>query len=163
LFLLLSCSSVTINIIPPHQFLSLGALYKIDSKYSERRYAYLPLNGLTIVTTLYGIPNCDTVKKAQKWLATNNINYIFHDYRKDGLDDVLLQHFLENLAWTDLLNKRSTSFRALSVAQKESLNEETAIPLFIEFPTLIKRPLLISNSRHLLGFKAETYQTFFAV
>jgi Spx/MgsR family transcriptional regulator len=115
------------------------------------------------VTTLYGIPNCDTVKKAQKWLAKNNISYTFHDYRKDGLDETLLHHFLENVTWMDLLNKRSTSFRALSAEQKESLNEETVIPLFVKFPTLIKRPLLISNNSPLLGFKAETYQTFFAV
>jgi Spx/MgsR family transcriptional regulator len=115
------------------------------------------------VTTLYGIPNCDTVKKAQKWLTTNNIIYTFHDYRKDGLDEALLTAFLKNIAWTDLLNKRSTSFRALSAEQKESLSETTVIPLFIEFPTLIKRPLLISNNTPILGFKAETYQAFFAI
>jgi len=114
------------------------------------------------VTILYGIPNCDTVKKAQKWLTANNISYTFHDYRKNGLDENLLQTFLENLSWTDLLNKRSTSFRALTEEQKASLSEETVIPLFIESPTLIKRPLLISNNNCLLGFKAETYQSFFA-
>jgi len=119
-------------------------------------------NGQTVVTTLYGIPNCDTVKKAQKWLAQNNIPYTFHDYRKDGLDEQLLASFFVNLSWLDLLNKRSTSYRALTNEQKESLDENSVIALFIEFPTLIKRPLLISENRTLLGFKAESYQTFFS-
>jgi Spx/MgsR family transcriptional regulator len=115
------------------------------------------------VITLYGIPNCDTVKKAQKWLLQNNISYSFHDYRKDGLDETLLRSFLNKLSWTDLLNKRSTSYRALSAEQKETLNEDAAIALFIEFPTLIKRPLLINESKSLLGFKPELYQAFFTV
>lgn len=111
------------------------------------------------MTTLYGIPNCDTVKKAQKWLAQNKIEYTFHDFRKDGLDEKLIQSFLINLSWTELLNKRSTSYRALTAEQKENLDEKSVIALFIEFPTLIKRPLLISENKTLLGFKSESYQT----
>lgn len=115
------------------------------------------------MTTLYGIPNCDTVKKAQKWLLQHNISYTFHDYRKDGLDKALLESFLEKTTWTELLNKRSSSYRQLSDLQKSSLNRENAIDLFIEFPTLIKRPLLIHNTFYQLGFKAETYQTLFSL
>ena len=115
------------------------------------------------MTTLYGIPNCDTVKKAQKWLTQHNITYSFHDYRKDGLDETLINAFLTHHSWSDLLNKRSTSYRALSAEQKETLNEPNAIALFIEFPTLIKRPLLIDENNALLGFKAESYQALFAV
>lgn len=115
------------------------------------------------MTILYGIPNCDTVKKAQKWLNLHNISYSFHDYRKDGLDEKLLHSFLTHLSWTDLLNKRSTSYRALSTEQKETLNKTNIIALFIEFPTLIKRPLLISANNTLIGFKAELYQTLFAI
>ncbi|WP_413699189.1 ArsC family reductase [Psychromonas sp. KJ10-10] len=115
------------------------------------------------MTTLYGISNCDTIKKAQKWLKTNNVTYTFHDYRKDGLDEALLKQFLKDIDWTDLLNKRSTSFRNLSTEQKENLSEESIIPLFIELPTLIKRPLLINKQNHLLGFKAENYQSFFDI
>lgn len=115
------------------------------------------------MTTLYGIPNCDTVKKSQKWLTQNNIAYTFHDYRKQGLDEALLNSFLENLSWTDLLNKRSTSYRSLSQVQKDTLSEETVIPLFIEFPTLIKRPLLIHQNHYLLGFNNNSYQTLFSV
>lgn len=115
------------------------------------------------MTTLYGIPNCDTVKKAQSWLKNNNIDFTFHDYRKDGLDEALLAQFLENLTWSELLNKRSTSYRNLSTEQKEALSQDTIISLFIEFPTLIKRPLLINNQKTLLGFKAENYQSFFEI
>ena len=115
------------------------------------------------MTILYGIPNCDTVKKAQKWLAQKNIPYTFHDYRKDGLDETLLNSFLENVSWIELLNKRSTSYRALTQEQKDNLSEATVIPLFIESPTLIKRPLLIHETSYLLGFKDPAYQALFSV
>ena len=115
------------------------------------------------MTTLYGIPNCDTIKKAQKWLTLHNIPYSFHDYRNDGLDEDLLNIFLTKVSWTELLNKRSTSYRSLSTEQKETLNADNVIALFIEFPTLIKRPLLINENHTLLGFKAESYQALFAV
>jgi Spx/MgsR family transcriptional regulator len=115
------------------------------------------------MTTLYGISNCDSVKKAQKWLAQNNLPYTFHDYRKDGLDKILLESFLENIEWTDLLNKRSTSFRQLTDQQKENLSAETVVELFIEFPTLIKRPLLIHQNHYQLGFNINTYNTLFSL
>jgi Spx/MgsR family transcriptional regulator len=117
---------------------------------------------VTFLTTLYGISNCDAVKKSRRWLLQNNITYTFHDYRKDGLDLALIQTFLKSITWTELLNKRSTSYRQLTDLQKETLNEENAIALFIEFPTLIKRPLLIKEHHSQLGFKADTYKTIFA-
>lgn len=113
--------------------------------------------------TLYGIHNCDSVKKAQKWLLNHNVSYTFHDYRKDGLDKVLLESLLKQITWDELLNKRSSSYRQLSELQKSSLNRENAIDLFLEFPTLIKRPLLIHHSFYQLGFKAEIYQTLFSL
>jgi Spx/MgsR family transcriptional regulator len=116
-----------------------------------------------MTTLLYGIPNCDTVKKSQKWLSQNNIPFVFHDYRKDGLDSSLIKSFLENLEWTELLNKRSTSYRQLTEQQKASLSAETVIDLLVEFPTLIKRPILIHNNQYLLGFKADTYHTLFSL
>ncbi|MFT6905874.1 MAG: Spx/MgsR family transcriptional regulator [Oleiphilaceae bacterium] len=115
-----------------------------------------------MATTLYGIPNCDSIKKAQKWLSLNNIPYTFHDYRKDGLDKALIESFLENLDWTALLNKRSSSYRQLSEQQKISLSAETITDLFIEFPTLIKRPLIIHNSNYQLGFNIDTYKDLFS-
>jgi Spx/MgsR family transcriptional regulator len=116
-----------------------------------------------MTTILYGISNCDTVKKAQKWLSQNNIPYTFHDYRKDGLDKELLDSFINKLSWTELLNKRSTSYRQLTEQQKTSLNAETVIDIFIATPTLIKRPLLIHNSVSLLGFKPENYKKLFSL
>jgi len=114
-------------------------------------------------TIMYGIPNCDTVKKAQKWLNDNNIAFTFHDYRKDGLDETLLTKFYALTEWDKLLNKRSTSYRALSEEQKKILGETTINPLFIEFPTLIKRPVVIHNDDIIVGFNIKNYQTFFAV
>jgi len=116
-----------------------------------------------MTTTMYGIPNCDTIKKAQKWLKENNIEFIFHDYRKDGLDEALLTQFYAVASWDELLNKRSTSYRALTDQQKDNLNESTVSGLFIESPTLIKRPLVIHNGNAIVGFNVKNYQTFFAV
>ena len=114
-------------------------------------------------TVMYGIPNCDTIKKAQKWLNENNISFTFHDYRKDGLDNNLLTQLTATSSWDELLNKRSTSYRALTDDQKASLDENTALPLFIEFPTLIKRPLVIHDGVAIVGFNQKNYQAFFAV
>ena len=116
-----------------------------------------------MTTIMYGIPNCDTIKKAQKWLNENNIPFTFHDYRKDGLGEQLLKQLYATSSWDQLLNKRSTSYRALTEQQKESLNEMTASSLFIEFPTLIKRPVVIHEDRAMIGFNINTYQNFFAV
>ena len=116
-----------------------------------------------MTTTMYGIPNCDTIKKAQKWLRENDIAFSFHDYRKDGVDDSLLTQFYTVASWDELLNKRSTSYRALTDQQKENLSESTASELFIESPTLIKRPLVIHNGKAIVGFSAKNYQSFFAV
>lgn len=116
-----------------------------------------------MTTTLYGIANCDSVKKAQKWLQQHNLPYTFHDYRKDGLDSNLIESFLTHLDWSDLLNKRSTSFRQLSPEQKENLSADTIIALFIEYPTLIKRPLLIHNNQYQLGFNSDNYNTLFSL
>lgn len=116
-----------------------------------------------MTTILYGIANCDTVKKAQKWLLQNNIPFQFHDYRKDGLDIHLLESFLVHLNWTELLNKRSTTYRQLSEQQKSSINADNICSLFIEFPTLIKRPLLIHEQTYQLGFKSELYKHIFSL
>ena len=114
-------------------------------------------------TIMYGIPNCDTIKKAKKWLDDNNIPFSFHDYRKNGLDSDLLAELYKTSSWDQLLNKRSTSFRNLTVQQKESLDENNINQLFIEFPTLIKRPVVIHQGVAIIGFNQKNYQTFFAV
>lgn len=109
--------------------------------------------------TLYGIKNCDTVKKARNWLDQNSIAYRFHDFRSDGLTPELLQHFTAHLDWTKLLNRSSTSWRQLSAEQQSDLNQEKAIQLMLTTPTLIKRPVLDAGDKLMLGFKAENYQT----
>lgn len=114
-----------------------------------------------MTTLVYGINNCDTIKKARRWLDENQVDYQFHDYRADGLDEALLQHLMARCDWQQMLNKRSTSYRALSDEQKQQLSEQTVVPLFLETPTLIKRPLLLHGDCCHLGFKAEAYQQLF--
>jgi len=107
--------------------------------------------------TLYGIKNCDTVKKARKWLDDNGIAYRFHDYRSDGLSPELLQTFADQLGWNTLLNRSSTSWRQLSTEQQADLNADKAIALMLATPTLIKRPILDTSNKMLIGFKADEY------
>lgn len=105
--------------------------------------------------TLYGIKNCDTVKKARKWLDENGIAYQFHDFRTDGLSADLLQHFADHLDWDKLLNRSSTSWRQLSDEQKSDLNQDKAKQLMLDLPTLIKRPILDTGDTLILGFTAK--------
>ena len=107
---------------------------------------------------IYGIRNCDTIKKSLKWLDEQAIDYQFHDYRKDGLPAELLQEFVAQLGWEALLNKRGTTYRTLSEASKQGLDEPSALRLMLEQPALIKRPLLRVNDTYLLGFDEARYQ-----
>ena len=117
------------------------------------------------MTLIYGINNCDTVKKAIKWLDKNNISYVFHDFKKQGLPNELLTSFVENSEWKLLINKRSTTFRNLSDSVKENLsdniNNDVAFSTISEQPTLLKRPVLIHNNQLHLGFKEQQYQEIF--
>ena len=107
---------------------------------------------------LYGIKNCDTVKKTRTWLDHNGIDYRFHDYRADGLTPEQLQHFAANLGWNAMLNRSSTSWRQLNAEQQANLTEAKALELMLTLPTLIKRPILDTGSELLIGFKPEHYQ-----
>ncbi|MGR9012577.1 MAG: ArsC family reductase [Gammaproteobacteria bacterium] len=109
--------------------------------------------------TLYGIKNCDTVKKARNWLDQHNIAYRFHDFRTDGLTPELLQHFADRADWNKLLNRSSTSWRQLSSDQQNDLTRDKALQLMLTTPTLIKRPVLESGDQLIIGFKAEHYQS----
>lgn len=113
------------------------------------------------MTTLYGINNCDTVKKTQKWLTTNNVEYTFHDFRKDGFSETLLTQFFELTDWNNLLNKRSTTFRNLDENIKNNLSKESVFKTMLEQPTLIKRPVLIKDGKLTVGFKEDIYQSTF--
>ena len=111
--------------------------------------------------TMYGIPNCDTIKKAKKYLTQHNIDYTFHDYRKDGVSEDLVTHFCNSLDWEKVLNKRGTTYRALSDEVKSKLDKATAIEQLIESPAMIKRPILDIDGVLHLGFKAAQYDEIF--
>ena len=109
-------------------------------------------------TTLYGIPNCDTVKKARKWLEANGIDYQFHDFRKDGIDEAMIRNWMKTQSWEILLNKRGTTWRQLPDDVKNAVDESRAVSLMAEHPTLIKRPVLTRGKTVLVGFKDTAYQ-----
>lgn len=112
---------------------------------------------------LYGIKNCDTVKKARNWLDQHAITYRFHDLRKDGLDASLLAGWLKQAGYAGLLNTRSTTWRQLPANKRENMDDTRAEKLLLEYPTLIKRPVLESQGKLLVGFRAETYVQFFGM
>lgn len=112
--------------------------------------------------TIYGIPNCDTMKKARSWLDEQGIEAVFHDYRKAGIDRARLAMWCAALGWEKVLNRAGTTFRKLDESQREGLTEKRAIALMLEHPGMIKRPVLDVDGRLLLGFKPETYAAFFA-
>ncbi|HEM7143437.1 TPA: ArsC family reductase [Providencia stuartii] len=111
---------------------------------------------------MYGIKNCDTIKKARRYLEDNGINYQFHDYRVEGIDDALLSTFIAQLGWEVLVNKRGTTWRKLSDAEKNAVvDAESAKKVLLAEPAMIKRPILASaDNRYLVGFSADEYQQF---
>jgi len=113
------------------------------------------------VTTLYGIANCDTIKKAKAWLVNRGVEYHFHDYRKQGLDIELLQTWVDELGWEALVNRRGTTWRQLAAEVRDSLDTESAIEIMLDKPAIIKRPLLVKNGRSYLGFSDEQYSGIF--
>ncbi|QNN64470.1 ArsC family reductase [Sphingomonas rhizophila] len=108
--------------------------------------------------TLYGIPNCDTVKKARSWLEARGVAYAFHDYKKAGADPALLKGWADELGWEALLNRSGTTFRKLDEADKTNLDEDKAIMLMAMQPSLIRRPLLDKDGELIVGFKQSTYE-----
>ncbi|SET32381.1 Spx/MgsR family RNA polymerase-binding regulatory protein [Thalassotalea agarivorans] len=111
--------------------------------------------------TLYGINNCDTVKKAMKWLDNAGIEYTFHDYKKAGLSESLFDEFASNIALDVLINKRSTTYRNLSDDVKAQFSLSTITPEVLAQPTLLKRPIMHMNGNYKVGFKAADYQEYF--
>lgn len=107
---------------------------------------------------LYGIPNCDTVKKARRWLDNQQLPYEFIDYRQHPLSEAELQSALNALGYQKLLNNRSTTFRQLSEEEKSNLDNTKAIQLLKQYPTLIKRPLLHFADGYMVGFSEASYQ-----
>ncbi|MEP3052390.1 MAG: arsenate reductase [Erythrobacter sp.] len=106
---------------------------------------------------IYGIPNCDTVKKARKWLDANGIEFTFHDYKKEGADPAKLMTWIAAEGADIVLNRRGTTFRKLSDAQKAGIDAQKAVALLQEYPSMIKRPVVEYPGGILVGFKEETW------
>jgi arsenate reductase len=113
------------------------------------------------MTILYGISNCDTIRKARRWLADNGIDYRFHDVRKDGISKTMLKEWMQALDWELLLNRRSSSWRQLPAAVREQIDRNTAPGIMLEHPAIIKRPVLDHNRQLHLGFSAAQYAAIF--
>lgn len=112
--------------------------------------------------TIYGIKNCDTMKKARAWLEAHGVAYRFHDYQASGIDPLLLQGWVTELGWEVLLNRAGTTFRKLPEADRQGLDAGRAVALMLAQPSMIKRPVLALGSRPLVGFKPDLYAAAFA-
>jgi len=109
--------------------------------------------------TLYGIRNCDTVKKARAWLEQRGVAYGFHDYKSMGIDAGRLERWSAEVGWEALLNRGGTTFRKLDPSRRESLDEKQARALMLAQPSVIKRPVLELGGRIVVGFRPELYQS----
>jgi arsenate reductase (glutaredoxin) len=107
--------------------------------------------------TLYGIKNCDTMKKARAWLDAEGVTYAFHDYKAEGIDRPRLEAWARAVGWETLLNRAGTTFRKLPDADKADLDERKALALMLDQPSMIKRPVLDLDGRLLVGFKPDYY------
>ncbi|KAF0105717.1 MAG: hypothetical protein FD144_355 [Rhodospirillaceae bacterium] len=112
------------------------------------------------MTTIYGIKNCDTMKKARAWLDGKGVAYGFHDYKASGIDRARLEGWARKVGWQALLNRAGTTFRKLPDTEKEGLTESKAIALMIAQPSMIKRPVLEAGDKLLVGFRPEQYEAF---
>jgi arsenate reductase len=113
------------------------------------------------MTTLYGIPNCDTMKKARKWLADNGVEYEFHDYKKLGIEKKKLNEWIKTVGWETLLNRRGMMWRKVPDDVKANIDEKSAIGLMLETPSIIKRPVLEAKGKVTVGFKPDLYEELF--
>jgi arsenate reductase len=106
---------------------------------------------------MYGIPNCDTIKKARKWLEANGVDYEFHDYKKQGVPEKNLRQWVKQAGWETLLNRRGTTWRKLPEDVRENIDEASAIEVMMDNPSAIKRPVLEADNVLLIGFKEDEY------
>lgn len=114
---------------------------------------------MTKSITIYGIKNCDTMKKARAWLERRRVDYAFHDYKTAGIERERLERWAKKVGWETLLNRAGTTFRKLPDKDREGLSEAKAIRLMLTQPSLIKRPVLeLGGGKLLVGFKPEQYE-----
>jgi Spx/MgsR family transcriptional regulator len=114
------------------------------------------------MTKIYGIKNCDTMKKARTWLDGHKVDYSFHDYKASGIDKPTLEGWANKVGWEILLNRAGTTFRKLPDADKGDLTEKKAIGLMLAQPSMIKRPVLEAKGKLTVGFKPEEYKKLFS-
>jgi arsenate reductase len=111
--------------------------------------------------TIYGIKNCDTMKKARAWLDAHGVAYAFHDYKTEGIEKAALERWAKEVGWETLLNRAGTTFRKLPERERENVTEKKAIALRVEQPSMIKRPVLDVGGKLMVGFKPEAYAKAF--
>lgn len=111
---------------------------------------------------IYGIKNCDTMKKAMAWLDSNGVAYSFHDYKKNGIDAATLTRWEKTLGWETLLNRRGTTWRKLDADTQAGINRDSALCLMQEQPSLIKRPVVDTGAELLCGFDPDAWQEKFS-
>ncbi|HSC75926.1 MAG TPA: ArsC family reductase [Pseudomonadales bacterium] len=114
-----------------------------------------------MVYTLYGIKNCDTIKKARVWLDERGMTYDFHDYKSSGVERASLERWCNEHGWEKILNRAGTTFRQLDEAQKVNLDQKKAVELMLAQPSVIKRPVLDVGVKTVIGFKPEIYADIF--
>ena len=112
--------------------------------------------------TLYGMSSCDTIRKAKAWLEARGIEFEFHDYRKQGLEQQLLQSMISALGWEAMLNRRGTTWRTLPDRVKDQIDQESAIRVMMDNPAIIKRPILATDNQLHVGFSDRQYQEIFS-
>ncbi len=115
----------------------------------------------TMTVTIYGIKNCDTMKKARAWLDRHGVAYVFHDYKTAGVAKSQLEAWAKQVGWEVLLNRAGTTFRALPDRDKDGLTQKKAIALMAAQPSMIKRPVVETGTKLLVGFKPEVYEAAF--
>ena len=106
---------------------------------------------------MYGIPNCNTIKKAKDALTAKGVEFEFHNYKKDGIDEQTLESWCSQVGWKVLLNQRGTTWRKLSTDDKEGINQDKAIALMCTYPSMIKRPVLVVDDKIIVGFDEQVY------
>src|SRR3954453_4821070 len=112
---------------------------------------------MTVSTIIYGIKNCDTMKKARGWLDGHGVAYSFHDYKSEGISKDKLKRWADELGWETLLNRAGATYRKLPDADKQGLNERKALALMLAQPSMVKRPVLELGGKLLVGFRPEVY------
>ncbi|HKU55054.1 MAG TPA: ArsC family reductase [Rhizomicrobium sp.] len=113
------------------------------------------------MTTIYGIKNCDTMKRARAWLEAHKVAHQFHDYKVAGIDKNTLEDWAKKVGWEILLNRAGTTFKKLPDADKQNITEKKAIALMLAQPSMIKRPVLEAKGKLTVGFKPEEYKKLF--